>query len=94
MWELFQSEGIRGIAEREMSMGWTSKRNWERNIEEGKRERSNERANGGGKGIKGMREVFRHEGDSRKNGGNNFGRMDKGKQGEEGVENTKVLLHS
>jgi hypothetical protein len=52
---------------------------------EGKRERSNERTNVGGKGIKGMRELFRHQVDSREKGGKNFGRMDKGKQGEGGM---------
>jgi hypothetical protein len=65
-----------------MSMGWTKKRNG-KGIQ--KRETGTEKANGEGKGITGMRELFRHEGESRKKGGKNFGRMDKGNQSEEGM---------
>jgi hypothetical protein len=48
-------------------------------------EEDNEKTNGERKGITGMRELFRHEGEGRKKREKNFGRMDKGKQGEEGM---------
>jgi hypothetical protein len=65
-----------------MSVGWANKRNG-KGIQ--KTEGDNEKTDGGRKGITGMRELFRHEGDSRRKGGKNFGRMGKEKQGGEGM---------